>query len=88
MIDINPFLAGSNTLRFIYGAATSLISVIQLSELFRNAAIAARLPFTFYFAESLMYLAITIVPKIEYGLSGHLRARDDEREQIEALAVR
>jgi arginine/ornithine transport system permease protein len=44
--------------------ATALISVIQLPELLRNADIAARavrLPFTFYFAASLIYLAITIV---------------------------
>ena len=44
--------------------ATALISVIQLPELLRNADIAARavrLPFTFYFAASLMYLTITIV---------------------------
>jgi His/Glu/Gln/Arg/opine family amino acid ABC transporter permease subunit len=121
IIDINPFIAGSITIGFIYGAfatevfrgaylavprgqieaayaigmnrllvarrvllpqmwrfalpglgnvwivlikATSLISVIQLPELLRNADIAARavrLPFTFYFAASLMYLAITIV---------------------------
>ncbi len=27
------------------------------------------------------------VPKVEHGLWIHLRARDDEREQIEALAV-
>ena len=47
--------------------AASLISVIQLPELLRNADIAARavrLPFTFYFAASLMYLAITIVSMI------------------------
>ncbi len=42
----------------------TLISVIQLPELLRNADIAARAvrrPLTFYFAASLMYLAITIV---------------------------
>jgi len=121
IIDINPFIAGSITIGFIYGAfatevfrgaylavprgqleaahaigmsrllvarrvllpqmwrfalpglgnvwivlikATSLISVIQLPELLRNADIAARavrLPFTFYFAASLLYLAITVV---------------------------
>ena len=121
IIDINPFMAGSITIGFIYGAfatevfrgaflavprgqieaakaigmnrvlvarrvllpqmwrfalpglgnvwitltkATALISVIQLPELLRNADIAARavrLPFTFYFAASLMYLTITIV---------------------------
>ncbi|MCK5622568.1 MAG: ABC transporter permease, partial [Alphaproteobacteria bacterium] len=44
--------------------ATALISVIQLPELMRNSDIAARalrLPFTFYFAASLIYLSITIV---------------------------
>ncbi len=44
--------------------ATALISVIQLPELLRNADIAARavrLPFTFYFAASLIYLSITII---------------------------
>jgi ABC-type arginine transport system permease subunit len=44
--------------------ATALISVIQLPELLRNSDIAARavrMPFTFYFAASLMYLAITFV---------------------------
>ena len=38
--------------------------MIQLPELTRNADIAARAvhrPFTFYFAASLLYLAITIV---------------------------
>ncbi len=124
IIDINPFVAGSVTIGFIYGAfatevfrgaflavprgqieaayaigmnrvlvarrvllpqmwrfalpglgnvwitltkATALISVIQLPELLRNADIAARavrLPFTFYFAASLMYLAITVVSMV------------------------
>ncbi|MBW1697901.1 MAG: ABC transporter permease [Deltaproteobacteria bacterium] len=44
--------------------ATALISVIQLPELMRNADIAARatrLPFTCYFAASLIYLGITVV---------------------------
>lgn len=44
--------------------ATALVSVIQLPELMRNADIAARavrLPFTFFFAASLIYLGITIV---------------------------
>ena len=44
--------------------ATALISIIQLPELMRNADIAARatrMPFTFYFSASLIYLGITIV---------------------------
>lgn len=44
--------------------STALISVIQLPELLRNSDIAARavrLPFTFYFTASLIYLGITIV---------------------------
>jgi ABC-type arginine transport system permease subunit len=44
--------------------ATALISVIQLQELMRNTDIAARavrLPFTFFFITSLIYLAITLV---------------------------
>lgn len=43
--------------------ATALISVIQLPELMRNADVAARatrMPFTFFFAASLIYLAITL----------------------------
>jgi His/Glu/Gln/Arg/opine family amino acid ABC transporter permease subunit len=43
--------------------ATALISVVQLPELMRNADIAARatkMPFTFLFAASLIYLAITV----------------------------
>lgn len=47
--------------------ATALISVIQLPELLRNADIAARavrLPFTFYFAASLIFLSITAVSMI------------------------
>jgi len=43
--------------------ATALISIIQLPELMRNADVAARatrMPFTFFFAASLIYLAITL----------------------------
>ena len=57
-------LPGLGNVWIVLIKATSLISVIQLPELLRNADIAARavrLPFTFYFAASLMYLAITIV---------------------------
>ena len=44
--------------------ATALMSVVQLPELMRMTDIAARavrMPFTFYFGASLVYLAITIV---------------------------
>lgn len=44
--------------------ATALISVIQLPELMRNADIAARstrMPFTFFFAACVIYLAITLI---------------------------
>jgi ABC-type arginine transport system permease subunit len=57
-------LPGLGNVWIVLIKATSLISVIQLPELLRNADIAARavrLPFTFYFAASLIYLAITIV---------------------------
>jgi polar amino acid transport system permease protein/octopine/nopaline transport system permease protein/arginine/ornithine transport system permease protein len=121
IIDFNPFVAGSLTLGFIYGAfatevfrgafqaipkgqieaahamgmnrlltfrrillpqiwrfalpglgnvwmvlikATALVSVIQLDELMRMTFIAVgatKLPFTFYFVASMMYLGITLV---------------------------
>ncbi len=57
-------LPGLGNVWMVMIKATALISVIQLPELLRNADIAARavrLPFTFYFAASLMYLAITIL---------------------------
>ena len=57
-------LPGLGNVWMVLIKATALISVIQLPELLRNADIAARavrLPFTFYFAASLIYLAITIV---------------------------
>ncbi len=57
-------LPGLGNVWMVMIKATALISVIQLPELLRNADIAARavhLPFTFYFAASLIYLAITIV---------------------------
>jgi His/Glu/Gln/Arg/opine family amino acid ABC transporter permease subunit len=44
--------------------ATSLMSVIQLPELMRMSDVAARavrMPFTFYFAASIIYLTITIL---------------------------
>ncbi len=57
-------LPGLGNVWIVLIKATALISVIQLPELLRNSDIAARAvrtPFTFYFAASLMYLAITIV---------------------------
>ncbi len=57
-------LPGLGNVWMVLIKATALISVIQLPELMRNADIAARAvrqPFTFFFAASLIYLAITIV---------------------------
>jgi len=57
-------LPGLGNVWMVLIKATALISVIQLPELLRNSDIAARavrMPFTFYFAASLIYLAITIV---------------------------
>ena len=60
-------LPGLGNVWMVMIKATALISVIQLPELLRNTDIAARAvrqPFTFYFAASLIYLAITIVSMI------------------------
>ncbi|HLB80778.1 MAG TPA: ABC transporter permease subunit [Dongiaceae bacterium] len=57
-------LPGLGNVWMVMVKATALISVIQLPELMRNADIAARavrLPFTFFFAASLIYLGITVV---------------------------
>ena len=57
-------LPGLGNVWMVLIKATALISVIQLPELLRNADIAARavrLPFTFYFAASLYYLAIVTI---------------------------
>jgi His/Glu/Gln/Arg/opine family amino acid ABC transporter permease subunit len=56
-------LPGLGNVWMVLIKATALISIIQLPELMRNADIAARatrLPFTFYFAASLLYLGITV----------------------------
>jgi His/Glu/Gln/Arg/opine family amino acid ABC transporter permease subunit len=56
-------LPGLGNVWMVLIKATALISVIQLPELLRNSDIAARavrMPFTFYFAASLIYLTITI----------------------------
>ncbi len=60
-------LPGLGNVWMVLIKATALISVIQLPELMRNADIASRatrMPFTFYFAASLLYLVITIVSMV------------------------
>jgi len=60
-------LPGLGNIWMVLIKATALISVIQLPELMRNTDIAARavrLPFTFYFAASLIYLGITVISMI------------------------
>ena len=57
-------LPGLGNVWMVLIKATALMSVIQLPELMRNADVAARavrLPFTFFFTASLLYLGITIV---------------------------
>ncbi len=57
-------LPGLGNVWLVLIKATSLVSVIQLSELLRNADVAARavrMPFTFYFLASLFYLGITVI---------------------------
>ncbi|MEW6260716.1 MAG: ABC transporter permease [Thermodesulfobacteriota bacterium] len=57
-------LPGLGNVWMVLIKATALVSVIQLPELMRNADIASRstkLPFTCYFAASLLYLGITIL---------------------------
>jgi ABC-type arginine transport system permease subunit len=60
-------LPGLGNVWMVLIKATALISVIQLPELMRNADIASRatkMPFTFYFTASLLYLLITIASMI------------------------
>lgn len=60
-------LPGLGNVWMVLIKATALMSVIQLPELMRNADIAARstrMPFTFYFVASVLYLAITILSLI------------------------
>jgi polar amino acid transport system permease protein/arginine/ornithine transport system permease protein len=57
-------LPGLGNVWMVLVKATALISIIQLPELMRNADVAARatrMPFTFFFAACLVYLAITLV---------------------------
>lgn len=56
-------LPGLGNVWMVLVKATALISIIQLPELMRNADVAARatrMPFTFFFAACLIYLAITL----------------------------
>jgi His/Glu/Gln/Arg/opine family amino acid ABC transporter permease subunit len=60
-------LPGLGNVWLVLIKATSLMSVIQLAELLRNADVAARavhMPFTFYVLASLFYLGITILSMI------------------------
>lgn len=60
-------LPGLGNVWMVLIKATALISVIQLDELMRKAQIAVgatKLPFTFYFVASLMYLGITVVSMV------------------------
>ncbi|MGF1631073.1 MAG: ABC transporter permease [Kiloniellaceae bacterium] len=57
-------LPGLGNVWMVLVKATALISVIQLPELMRNADVAARatrMPFTFFVAACLVYLAITLL---------------------------
>jgi His/Glu/Gln/Arg/opine family amino acid ABC transporter permease subunit len=56
-------LPGLGNVWMVLVKATALISIIQLPELMRNADVAARatrMPFTFFLAACLVYLAITL----------------------------
>jgi His/Glu/Gln/Arg/opine family amino acid ABC transporter permease subunit len=60
-------LPGLGNVWMVLVKATALVSVIQLEELMRKADIAARavkLPFTFFFVASLIYLGITVVSTV------------------------
>ncbi len=60
-------LPGLGNVWMVLVKATALVSVIQLPELMRNTDIASRntkLPFTFFFVASLIYLGITIVSTV------------------------
>ena len=76
-------LPGLGNVWMVLIKATALISVIQLPELLRNADIAARavrLPFTFYFAASLYYLAIVTVSMMLQRRAEAWAARGVRRE--------
>jgi His/Glu/Gln/Arg/opine family amino acid ABC transporter permease subunit len=60
-------LPGLGNVWLVLIKSTSLVSVIQLAELLRNADVAARanhMPFTFYFLASVFYLGITIISMV------------------------
>ena len=89
--------AYSNEVVFLL-QSTSLVSIITLLDLMGIARIIVARSFAVYeifITAGILYLIVTYAVlfafrKVEHGLSGHLRARDDEREQAatEALAVR
>lgn len=57
-------IPGLGNLWLLLIKATALLSIVQLPELMRMTDVAARavrMPFTFYFGASIIYLAITIV---------------------------
>lgn len=75
-------LPGLGNVWLVLIKATALISVIQLQELMRSAQIAAgatREPFTFYFAASLLYLAITLVSQLAFERMERWAARGVRR---------
>ena len=60
-------LPGIGNVWMVLIKATSLISIIQLPELMRNADIASRAtqkPFTFFVIASFFYLGITIISNL------------------------
>jgi His/Glu/Gln/Arg/opine family amino acid ABC transporter permease subunit len=89
--------AYSNEVVFLL-QSTSLVSIITLLDLTGIARIIVARSFAvyeIYITAGILYLVVTYgilfgFRKVEHWLSGHLRARPDEREQIaaEALAVR
>ncbi|WP_228461705.1 ABC transporter permease subunit [Paracoccus liaowanqingii] len=71
-------LPGLGKVWMVLVKATSLISLIQLPELMRNADIAARptrQPFTFFLLACLVYLAITLVSMAVQARLEHRAAR-------------
>lgn len=87
--------AYTNEVVFLF-QATSLVSIITLLDLMGVARIIVARSFAVYeifITAGILYLIVTYgvlfaFRKVEHALSGHLRARDDAREQVVALAVR
>ena len=78
-------LPGLGNVWMVLVKATALISVIQLPELMRNADIAARstrMPFTFFFMASLLYLVITLI-----SMWGQARTERWARRGVEDGAI-